>query len=62
MNGLNYLVIGLVLVVWIGLLSAVLFRRGNRLVSTTNNVDILLPIGIALAIWMWIFALVVFSA
>jgi len=61
MNPIAVTVFGLLLVAWLGVLVVMLFRKDGKLPTPTNNVDVLLPLGTAIFIWMWIFGLVVFS-
>lgn len=58
---MNGFVIGGMLIVWIAILAAILLRRDNKLPGRANNFDLLVPVGITLAVWMWIFGLVVFT-
>lgn len=58
---MNYLVFGAILLVWVVFLAAVWLKR-DQLTGDENGklMNIALPIGITVFVWMCIFAVVVF--
>ncbi|MEM9953238.1 MAG: hypothetical protein AAF846_16655 [Chloroflexota bacterium] len=59
---MQFLPIGLILIAWIALMAFIAFKPNTRLVSYARNIEILLPLCAALAVWMWIMALVIWGA
>jgi hypothetical protein len=59
--GLNVIVPGLVLVVWMGVLAVIMFRRDGKFPGASSNRQALIPIATVLIVWLWIFSMVVFS-
>jgi len=60
---MQFVVFGVVLVIWIGILAAILLNPKGKLpgVGEAKMADLLLPLGVTLAVWLWIFALVISS-
>lgn len=60
---MQFVVFGVVLVIWIAILAAILLNPKGKLpgIGEAKVVDVLLPMGVALAVWLWIFALVISS-
>ncbi len=62
MNGLNFLVIGAVFVLWMGVLATIVLNPKGKILGPANNTQVLVPIGVTLFIWAWILGMVVFSS
>lgn len=61
MNLSNLVILGILLIAWLGILGYMLLNRDGKLPGLGNNSDLLLPVGVTLTVWMWIFAVVIFS-
>jgi len=60
-NGLNFFVLGGVLVLWMAVLAMVILNPKGKILGPANNTQVLVPIGVTLFVWAWILAMVVFS-
>jgi hypothetical protein len=60
-NGLNFLVIGVVFVLWMAVLATLVLNPKGKLLGPATNNQVLVPIGVTLLIWGYILALVVFN-
>lgn len=60
-NGMNFFILGGVLVLWIAVLATLILNPKGKLLGPASNTQVLVPIGVTLFIWAWILAMVVFN-